>query len=422
MRAAVGSTPLHPRLNTYHRKKTMLTDHDLSKLEALVGQFFTIENITYGDAKQTFIARYEGKLKHKNSAEGYNQIDAALEPYDLMVLLRQNGSTQSLVLLPKLVKNSINRPHLNLIMFLLTLISVLFTGGLYGYEGELSGDTVQMIWTLVKSGWPFAISLLAILGAHEFGHYFAGKKNGVDVSLPFFIPFPLSSFGTMGAFINMRSLPRNRRVLFDIAVAGPLSGWIIAIVVLIIGLNLSELNTLPLSADAGIGLQMEGSSLLYLLLKYLTFGKLLPQPLELSGVSLAVYWVQYFFTGMPFPWGALDVMLHPIAWAGWAGLFVTAINLLPVGQLDGGHIFQTVFGKKIAQLAFPVIIVGLVMLGFFWSVWWVWAGILFFMGRRYAEPLDQVTQLDATRKWLGYLAVVIFLLTFIPVPINLIGF
>jgi len=400
----------------------MLTDHDLSKLDALVGKFFTIENITYGDGKQPFIARYKGKLKHKDSAEGYDQIDAALETYDLMVMLSQNGSTQSLVLLPKLVKNSKSRPHLNLLMFLLTLLSVLFTGGLYGYEGELPGNTFQMIWILVKSGWPFAVSLLAILGAHEFGHYFAGKKNGVDVSLPFFIPFPLSSFGTMGAFINMRSLPRNRRALFDIAVAGPLSGMIIAIIVLIIGLNLSELNTLPLSVDAGFGLQMEGSSLLYLLLKYLTFGKLLPQPLGLSGVSLAVYWVQYFFTGMPFPWGAQDVMLHPVAWAGWAGLFVTAINLLPVGQLDGGHIFQTVFGRKTAQLAFPIIIGGLVMLGFFWGGWWMWAGILFFIGRRYAEPLNQITQLDTTRKWLGYLAVAVFLLTFIPVPITLIGF
>ena len=400
----------------------MLTDHDLSKLDALVGQFFTIENITYGDVKQPFIARYTGKLKHKESAVGYDQIDVALEAYDLMVMLRQNGSSQSLVLLPKLVKNSKSRPHWNLLMFLLTLLSVMFTGGLYGYEGELPGNTVQMIWMLVKSGWPFAVSLLTILGAHEFGHYFAGKKNGVDVSLPFFIPFPFSSFGTMGAFINMRSLPRNRRILFDIAIAGPLSGLIIAIIVLIIGLNLSKLNTLPLSADSGIGLQMEGSSLLYLLLKYLTFGKLLPQPLGLSGVSLAVYWAQYFFTGMPFPWGAQDVMLHPVAWAGWAGLFVTAINLLPVGQLDGGHIFQTVFGRKTAQFAFPVIIGGLVIFGFFWSGWWMWAGILFFMGRRYAVPLDQVTQLDTTRKWLGYLAVAVFLLTFIPVPIILIGF
>jgi len=399
----------------------MHTDHNLSKLDALIGQFFTIENITYGDAEQPFIVRYEGKLKHKDSTEGYNQIDAAIKPYDLIPMLRQDGSKQSLVLLPKIVKNSKSRPRLNLIMFLLTLLSVLFTGGLYGYEGELPGNTIQMIWELIKSGWPFAISLLAILGAHEFGHYFAGKKNGVDVSLPFFIPFPFSSFGTMGAFINMRSLPRSRRELFDIAVAGPLSGLIIAIIVLIIGLNLSELNTLPLSADSGVGLQMEGNSLLYLLLKYITFGKLLPQPLGLSGASLAVYWGQYFFTGLPFPWGAQDVMLHPVAWAGWAGLFVTAINLLPVGQLDGGHIFQTVFGKKTTQIAFPFIIGGLAILGLFWSGWWMWAGILFFMGRGYAEPLDQVTQLDATRKWLGYLAVAVFLLTFIPVPMTLIG-
>ena len=400
----------------------MLTEHKLSKLDALIGQFFQIENTTYGNEKQPFVAHYQGKLKHKDSVKGYGQISTALEPYDLIAILRQEDNTQSLMLLPKIVSNSKSRPRLNLLMFLLTLLSVLFTGGLYGYKGELPANTIQMIWALIKSGWPFAISLLAILGAHEFGHYFAGKKNGVDVSLPFFIPFPFSSFGTMGAFINMRSLPRNRRELFDIAVAGPLSGLIVAIIVLAIGLNLSELNTLPLSADAGFGLQMEGNSLLYLLMKYLTFGKLLPQPPGLSGVSLAVYWAQYFFTGLPFPWGAQDVMLHPVAWAGWAGLFVTAINLLPVGQLDGGHIFQTVFGKKTAQFIFPVIIAGLAILGLFWNGWWMWAGILFFMGRRHAEPLDQVTQLDTTRKRIGYLAIAVFLLTFIPVPITLIGF
>ena len=399
----------------------MYTDHNLPELDAIISQYFRIENITYGNAKQIFVVHYEGKLKNNNSTEGYDQMAAALKAYNLTAMLRQDGNIQSLMLLPKLEKNSKNHPRLNLLMFLLTLISVLFTGGLYGYEGELPSNTVQMIWTLIKSGWPFAISLLAILGAHEFGHYFAGKKNGVNVSLPFFIPFPLSSFGTMGAFINMRSLPRNKRVLFDIAIAGPLSGLIVAIIVLIIGLNLSELNFLPLSADTGIGLQMEGNSLLYLLLKYLTFGKLLPQPLDLSGTSLAVYWAQYFFTGMPFPWGAQDVMLHPVAWAGWAGLFVTAINLLPIGQLDGGHIFQTVFGEKTAQLTFPFIIGGLALLGLFWSGWWIWAVILFFIGRKYAYPLDQITQLDITRKWLGYLAVAIFLLTFIPVPITIIG-
>jgi len=400
----------------------MQTNHNVSELDALIGKFFTIESITYGNTEQVYITLYKGKLKHDDSIQGYDEIAAALEEYDLTAMLSQENGIQLLALLPKIAGKSKNRPRLHLIMFVLTFFSVLFTGGLYGYEGELTGSTIQVIWMLIKSGWPFAVSLLAILGAHEFGHYFAGKKNGVDVSLPFFIPFPFSSFGTMGAFINMRSLPRNKRVLFDIAFTGPLSGLIIAIIVLIIGLNLSEINTLPLSTDTGIGLQMEGNSMLYLFLKYLTFGKLIPQPSGLYGISLALYWVQFFFTGMPFPWGAQDVMLHPVAWAGWAGLFVTAINLLPIGQLDGGHIFQTVFGKKTAQFAFPIILGGLAFLGIFWSGWWIWAAILFFMGRRYAEPLDQVTQLDRTRKWLGYLAVIVFLITFIPVPISIIGF
>jgi len=115
-------------------------------------------------------------------------------------------------------------------------------------------------------------------------------------------------------------------------------------------------------------------------------------------------------------------LLHPVAWAGWAGLFVTSVNLLPVGQLDGGHIFQTVFGKKAAQFMYPLVVGILAVLGFFWNGWWMWAAILFFMGRRYAEPLNQITELDPGRKWLGALAVLIFFLTFIPVPITIIGF
>jgi membrane-associated protease RseP (regulator of RpoE activity) len=400
----------------------MQSEHDLTQLGALVEKSFNIESVTYGDDKQPFIVSYTGRVKNSDSESSFDQLHKALAKYSLLPVLRVKGDTQSLTLIPQLERTTKKRPRLNLIMFLLTLVSVLFTGGLYGFEGELPVDTLQVIWALIRSGWPFAVSLLAILGAHEFGHYFAGRKHGVDVTLPFFIPFPLNSFGTMGAFISMRSLPRNKKVLFDIAVTGPLSGLVVALVVLGIGLNLSEISTLPLSADSGIGLQMEGSSLLYLIAKYLTFGKLLPQPAGLSGLSLVLYWGQYFISGRPFPWGAQDVMLHPVAWAGWAGLFVTAINLLPVGQLDGGHIFQTVFGKKTAKSIFPLVIGILAVLGIFWNGWWMWAGILFFMGRRYAEPLDQVTQLDARRKWFGYLAVAIFLLTFIPVPITLIGF
>jgi membrane-associated protease RseP (regulator of RpoE activity) len=165
---------------------------------------------------------------------------------------------------------------------------------------------------------------------------------------------------------------------------------------------------------------MEGNSLIYLLLKYLVFGKLLPSPHQLSGIPLFIYWGQYFFTGQPFPWGSLDVMLHPVAWAGWAGLFITGINLLPAGQLDGGHIFASAFGVQNARRLFPYILVAMVLMGFFWETWWIWAVLIFLMGRFYAEPLDQITPLDKKRKWLGWLAIVLFVITFIPVPLMII--
>lgn len=398
----------------------MITDHNLTELNAIVSQHFTIEEITYGTEKQPFVVHYRGDLKDSDSQIAFNHLEEALADQKLLPMIRKENDKIDLFLVPKMENKKKLNPRLNLVLFLLTLLSVLFTGGLYGFEGDLPQGTWETIWALINSGWPFAVTLLVILGAHEFGHYFAGKKHGVQVTLPYFIPFPFSLFGTMGAFINMRSLPKNRRALFDLAVTGPLSGFVVSIVALIIGLNLSETSQLPLSIESGTGLQMEGNSLLYLLLKYVTFGKLLPDPGNMSGISLAVYWVRYFFTGKPFPWGASDVMLHPIAWAGWAGLFVTGINLIPAGQLDGGHIFYTLFGKKNAKRLFPFIVGALVILGFFSNVWWLWAGLIFFFGRFYAEPLDQITELDKKRRIIGYIALAVFVLTFIPVPITIV--
>ncbi len=397
----------------------MNTDHNMAELDALIGQHLNIEEVTYGGPKQPFVVRYRGNLKESDSQAAYAHIENALQGKKLAALLRKEEGNLYLYLLPEMEKRKEPKSYLNLILFILTLISVLFTGGMYGFQGELPKGALPAMLALVRNGWPFAVTLLTILGAHEFGHYFAGRKHGVQVTLPYFIPLPLSLFGTMGAFINMRSLPKNRRALFDIAIAGPLSGFVMSAIALVIGLNLSTLSPLPLSASANSGLQMEGNSLLYLLMKFMVFGKLLPQPAGISGLGLAIYWVRYFFTGQPFPWGALDVMLHPVAWAGWAGLFVTGINLLPAGQLDGGHIFSTLFGEKTARAVFPFLIAGLVILGFFSNVWWIWAVLLMIFGRLYAQPFDQVTELDAKRKWLGYLALLIFVLTIIPVPITI---
>lgn len=389
-------------------------------LDHLVRGVFQIEDITYGTSQQYYKVRYRGRLVAQDSSEAYDRLSELVKPYDLTPLFRVEDGKQVIYLVNAPPVPKPGRPVINLVMFLLTLVSVLVSGGLTSIEGELSPQPLTAAVQLIKAGWPFAVSLLAILAAHEFGHYFAGRAHGVRVTLPFFIPLPFTPLGTMGAFINMKEIPRNRRVLMDIGVAGPIAGYIVSIVVILIGLSLSQLDIIPLKFPPGEGLQMEGNSLTYLILKYIHFGQVLPQPASFGDVNPALYWLRYFFTGRPFPFGGLDVMIHPVAWAGWAGLLVTSLNLIPAGQLDGGHIFQLLFGTKWSRRILPFILAALVGLGFVWSGWWLWAGLVFFFGRVYAEPLDQITQLDPARKWLGIIAMVIFILTFIPVPLSII--
>jgi len=143
-------------------------------------------------------------------------------------------------------------------------------------------------------------------------------------------------------------------------------------------------------------------------------------PASYGGMMPLLYWLRYFFTGSPVPLGGIDVQIHSVAWAGWAGLFVTAINLIPAGQLDGGHILYVLFGKEKAKRIFPFILGALLILGFFWRIWWIWAALILFMGRRFAEPLDMITPVDRKRKLLGGLVLVIFILLFTPVPLIII--
>ncbi|MBI3162330.1 MAG: hypothetical protein HYZ23_07455 [Chloroflexi bacterium] len=144
----------------------------------------------------------------------------------------------------------------------------------------------------------------------------------------------------------------------------------------------------------------------------MTFGQLLPAPIEPQGV---LYWLRYFFTGSPIPLGGTDVFIHPVAFAGWAGILVTALNLIPAGTLDGGHVIYALLGEK-AKQAFPFIIGLLGVLGFFWSGWWIWAALLFWLGRVNAQPLDQITTLDPPRRLIALAMIVVFVLVFMPVP------
>jgi hypothetical protein len=395
-----------------------MTLPEIDVLNSIVGRVFRFTDVTLGDPKQGFSFRYRGQLII-DSIQAYDQLTEALRPYQLMPLFRKDPDGSHIILLiPPLPKRkAASGISLNILMFVLTVISVMYTGMEIPANTAIPQDLLaqlKFILAHLLTGWPFAVALLSILLAHEFGHFIAGRIHKVDVSLPFFIPMPFSVLGTMGAFINMREIPRNKRDLLDIGIAGPLAGLIVAIPVLFIGLKLSTIGTVMPAP----GSYIEGNSLLYLLAKFAVFGKLLPAPYTYGSLSPLLYWLVNFFTGTPVPYGGTDVFIHPVALAGWAGLLVTSLNLIPAGQLDGGHILYTLFGNRLRK-ALPFIIVALIVLGFFWNGWWLWAGILFLLGRFHAEPLDQITELDPPRRSLAWLAILIFLITIAPVPMIL---
>jgi membrane-associated protease RseP (regulator of RpoE activity) len=386
------------------------------QIRSIVERFFRIEVIRFGDIKDSYLIRYEGHLYNADSEQAYDGLSQALSSFGMMPLFRMEGQMQVILLVPKIENQKPFNPLINLLFFIITFISVLYVGITNSMTEAPAQLSVQVLWQLVLTGLPFTVSILSILLAHEFGHYFAGRIHKVHVSLPYFIPFP-AGLGTFGAFINMRGIPKNRKQLLDIGIAGPLAGFVVAVPLLFIGLKLSTLNTLPLTASSEASMILEGNSLIYLALKYLAFGQLLPAPMEYGGIQPILYWVRYFFTSTPFPAGGMDVMLHPVAWAGWVGLMVTMLNLVPAGQFDGGHIFYVLFGKQGANKIYPWVLAAMIGLGFFWQGWWFWAAMVFVFGRMHAEPLDQITPLNPGRKRLAILGLLIFVICFIPVPL-----
>jgi membrane-associated protease RseP (regulator of RpoE activity) len=393
-----------------------LTVNNEDKFTPFVSRVLRIDEINWGSQKQGYLVRYRGKL-YGESQIAYDQLSNSLEPFNVTPLFRLNNNQHIVILIDGIVQPKPSNSTINILLFIFTLLSVLFAGALYTYDGPTSVDPLINLKNIILNiglGWPFAVSMLAILLAHEFGHYLAARYHKTSVTLPYFLPFPLSPFGTMGAFIQLKQPPKNLRVLHDIGVAGPLAGLVIAIPVLIIGLFTSEIDKLPLVFPPGQG--FEGNSILYLLIKHLVHGIWLPQPANFGDIPQFLYWIRYFFTGLPLPRGGIDVTLNAVAWAGWAGLLVTALNLIPAGQLDGGHLIYVLFGRKSRKLM-PVILGALLLLGLVWSGWWLWAFLIFFFGRTHAEPLDQITPLNIGRKIIAILGLTLFILLFTPVPL-----
>ena len=277
-------------------------------------------------------------------------------------------------------------------LFLLTCATTTWAGVLQ-VQHEISPFRLDLLLPHFADGLSYSVSIMAILLAHEMGHYVVSQRNGVAASLPYFIPLPLPDFlgnvlGTLGAVIRMKGIIPNRRVMLDIGVAGPLTGLVVAVPVLVLGLSLSHVEPLPLDQ----AYSMEGNSLLYLLIKYAMFGQWLPS-------------------------GGVDVFIHPVAFAGWAGLLVTSLNLIPAGQLDGGHVLYSLVGDRAGALRWPIIL-GLAVLGLLvWPGWFLWAGLVFLFGGGHPPPLDGLTRLGTGRKVLAVLALVAFVLTFTPQPL-----
>ncbi len=240
----------------------------------------------------------------------------------------------------------------------------------------------------ITRGLPFSITLMAILIVHEMSHYMASRIHRVPATLPFFIPAP-SIIGTFGAVIQMKGAIWDRRTLLDIGASGPIGGFLLAFPALVAGFAMSQV--IP-AAGGGEGTLILGDSLLVGLVGRLTLGEL--------------------------PAGA-GVVLHPVAFAGWIGMFVTSLNLLPVGQLDGGHISKALFPERsdlIARLAH----IGMVVMGvFYWEGWLFWALILVFLGVRHPPVLLPHIALDERRRKVGFAAIAIFFLTFVPMPFNI---
>ncbi len=249
--------------------------------------------------------------------------------------------------------------------------------------------TATVFTTYLAGGWMFSISLLLILGSHEFGHYFASRKNRVRATLPYFIPAPpIFIAGTFGAFIRIQQQIPDRRVLMEIGAAGPVTGFVVAVPVLCVGLGLSEVTP----GEAVGGISFGGSLILELMAEMVL------------GVSPSAE--------------GLNIALHPVAFAGWIGMFVTALNLLPIGQLDGGHIMYALFPEKYNLLA-RVFYLLLFPLGYFWHGWWFWALMITLVGGLRPAPIwNPYIELEGRHRMLGGASIAIFILTFIPVPFS----
>jgi hypothetical protein len=354
----------------------------------------------------------EGTLRPDLSASS-DEVVGALECWPAAAYLQREDDLTYIVLVYQIKEEVADSRWIHVGLLLATIMTTLGSGALMAgldpfrtrvasfWEVGLPYPT-GIRWGDLWMGASFAIPFLGVLMAHEMGHYVAARVHRVRASLPYFIPFPpyFSVIGTVGAFIRLRGPIVQRTVLFDIGSAGPFASFVLSLPLLVLGLALSEV--VPGETDLG------SPFVIYFL----------EQPVWLGNGVLTHALASLFGPGAV---GEAPILLHPLALVGWLGLFVTTLNLLPLGQLDGGHVLYALDPRRHVRAA-RLFLVALVPLGLLWWGWWAWAGIVLFLHRgRVAHPrvVQDRAEIGTVRRVLGWILIAMFLATFVPVPIRL---
>ncbi len=359
-----------------------ISEEETKKIEKIVGEEFLIQSTSVNYDEIGIYFELEGDVEKK-----FNNTLSRLKKIGFILFLDKEEEIGKITV-KRYREPTVKTSKKHLILFIATIITTLIAGALM-FGVDVFNNPLGIL-----RGWPFSLSIMLILGTHELGHYIISKRRGVAATLPYFIPVPPPFIlGTLGAVIQTKSPIPSRKSLLDIGAAGPLLGIIFAIPVTLIGLYLS-----PITVPTDGGLIELGRPLIYQALTYLI-------PVNEGG-------------------------LHPVAFAGWVGFFVTFLNLLPVGQLDGGHVSRALFGEKHQYISSGVPII-LLALGFYLTsftdsgggeIWIFWGFItLFFHSAGHPPPLNNVTKPDMRRKLLGLLVYIIFIACFTPVPFRITG-
>jgi membrane-associated protease RseP (regulator of RpoE activity) len=362
---------------------------NVQKLRAQLGDVLSVQDVRVLEGPDRVVS-FSGQLL-RDAESAYAALRERFRALGYTPLLQRQGDGEVVIAQQGIVVARPSQVWINLALFAATVLATLLTGAINEVGQRMPEAMIVPALLqrpiLLLAGLPFSLTLMSILLAHEMGHYIVGRRYNAPVSLPYFIPMPFFGlFGTMGAVIVQRAPFEDRRSLFDIGVAGPLAGLVVALPLLVYGLATSKVGPIP------PGSLMEGNSILYLAIKYLIFGRILPGH-------------------------GLDVSLNPVAWAAWGGLLITSLNLLPIGQLDGGHTLYALLGKRAWPVAFGVVLLLLVM-GFVWQGWFLWAVLVLVFGVRHPAPLNDLSPMGLKRTLVGIGVLVLFVLTFTPIPFS----